>query len=607
MIHATPSSGPTFALILAILGFVSLGCQSPKLIEKSKPQVDDDTVSHLLNPRRLSPETRHQLHQAGYGRRTKTAPVAEIRKLEAQWDGAPSLAQRTALAELLSDAAGLRKEKDPAASFELFLSAAEVSYPGAIKASAASKEDDDLLALYNHACGQVTELAFATGQSSGVAGRFTWRTAMNRPGLVNPLEFDELKVAEYLKIKGFERREVELGAGGALVGHWNYREEFAESDPFFPEEGMALPLTATLDFKGDGQVELAVYDSLMVDFAPLDGTTVPLATDYTAPLALIMTLRPEKNVGIKSMFQPSKYLELAGLFQLEPFREDKIPVIMVHGLSKSPSAWVPAVNELRSDPVIRENYQFLLFQYPSGLPATYCGSMLRHYLSEFQNHHDPGRRRQVMRNMVLVGKSFGGITSSQQIRESGEKIRELFSTRPLDEVGLSEHEVEAIRRLFHFQPNPDIRRTIFMGTPHRGTDVADTKAAHLASRVINYPFSLLLDGNQLPDSDAITPLARDYLQNPPNSVVNLRANSPVLATIASLPIGSRTTVHSIVGKRGDGPLEESDDKMVPYWSSHIDEAVSEVVVPCIHGELESHPKSVAELRRILLLHLAEEA
>jgi hypothetical protein len=61
--------------------------------------------------------------------------------------------------------------------------------------------------------------------------------------------------------------------------------------------------------------------------------------------------------------------------------------------------------------------------------------------------------------------------------------------------------------------------------------------------------------------------------------------------------------HSIIGNRGKpGPLADSSDGVVPYWSSHLDRAQSEVIVPGPHGACEL-PETIAELDRILRLHL----
>jgi hypothetical protein len=47
------------------------------------------------------------------------------------------------------------------------------------------------------------------------------------------------------------------------------------------------------------------------------------------------------------------------------------------------------------------------------------------------------------------------------------------------------------------------------------------------------------------------------------------------------------------------------DGVVAYWSSHLDGAVSEKVVPSHHSS-HQHPEGIAEVKRILKMH-AEQA
>jgi hypothetical protein len=143
-----------------------------------------------------------------------------------------------------------------------------------------------------------------------------------------------------------------------------------------------------------------------------------------------------------------------------------------------------------------------------------------------------------------------------------------------------------------------------MGTPHQGTDVADKKLAKLGSNLIEVSLEAQA-GGEVTVTDAMTEFGRSYLANPQNSVDNLQSHSIVCETIAEMPFAEGLKIHSIIGKTGSGPLQDSTDKMVPYWSSHLDEAVSEKVVPCKHGDLTTHPDAIQELRRILLLHLSE--
>jgi len=87
----------------------------------------------------------------------------------------------------------------------------------------------------------------------------------------------------------------------------------------------------------------------------------------------------------------------------------------------------------------------------------------------------------------------------------------------------------------------------------------------------------------------------------PNSVSNLKPSAPYLAVLNKESI--QAPYHSIIGNRGkSGPLADSSDGVVPYWSSHLDRAQSELIVPGPHGST-ALPETIAELDRILRLHL----
>jgi hypothetical protein len=65
--------------------------------------------------------------------------------------------------------------------------------------------------------------------------------------------------------------------------------------------------------------------------------------------------------------------------------------------------------------------------------------------------------------------------------------------------------------------------------------------------------------------------------------------------------------HSLIGDRGKGGFLDhrkptSSDGVVPYWSSHLQGARSEKIIPSGHWT-QVHPLGMAEIRRILLEHL----
>jgi hypothetical protein len=81
----------------------------------------------------------------------------------------------------------------------------------------------------------------------------------------------------------------------------------------------------------------------------------------------------------------------------------------------------------------------------------------------------------------------------------------------------------------------------------------------------------------------------------PTSLLSLAPN-PVLNRIASLPI--RVPFHNIMGDRGLGGGPESSDGVIPYSSSHLEGAESELIVPTTHTVF-SNDDAVNEIKRIL--------
>lgn len=75
-----------------------------------------------------------------------------------------------------------------------------------------------------------------------------------------------------------------------------------------------------------------------------------------------------------------------------------------------------------------------------------------------------------------------------------------------------------------------------------------------------------------------------------------------IKTLASIPIAEGITAHSIIAVLGDGLITSGGDGVVKYQSAHIEGVESELVVRSGHS-VQSHPRAIEEVRRILLEHL----
>jgi len=87
----------------------------------------------------------------------------------------------------------------------------------------------------------------------------------------------------------------------------------------------------------------------------------------------------------------------------------------------------------------------------------------------------------------------------------------------------------------------------------------------------------------------------------PNSIDTLSPTSRFVRMINRIPIVGGIPYHTILGDRGKGDSPHSSDGVVPYWSSHMEGAQSECIVPSDHAA-HRNPQAFAEVLRILKLN-----
>lgn len=408
-------------------------------------------------------------------------------------------------------------------------------------------------------------------------------------GVWAPNYFTSFELASSIQAKKgkYVKTPVEVaGVGGTLVGV----RRLVPPEDFAAPRGIGAPVTATLDFHGH-DATLALRRPARQPTARVEGAVRPLAANYSAPLLYHRHIN-ETLTGLQGAFAMSHFAGPKGLRFLQPYDPDRIPIVFVHGLMATDQMWLNVINDLEADPVLRGRYQYWEFGYPTGNPIAYSALQLREALAKvdkiYPNHL----------GYVLIGHSLGGVVSHMQVttlkRENweqtvGEPARKLFATiRP----GTLAH------RGLVFKANPRIKRVIFICAPHLGSKLAVSPIAELGMRLITLPSHLAATFNNSVSKELEE--AR-VMPDRPNVVSGLAPDSPTLKTVATAPIQS--PYHSIIGNRGKpGPLIDSSDGIVGYWSSHMAKAQSEVIVPGPHG-LVDYPQNIAELKRILHLHL----
>ena len=385
-----------------------------------------------------------------------------------------------------------------------------------------------------------------------------------------------------------------LGAPLVAVGR-DARKDARES---FVSEHTYYGITAVARFEPGRKCVIAFEDPLEKEHTSMDGHTYDLAADFTVPLAVMLAQENPKRMELARLLRPEKYAETAHIVRLEPYRPEKIPVVVVHGLADSPATWTRMVNNLRGDPIIRQKYQFWYYSYPSGYPYPYSAAIMRRELDAIE------RKFNVKQRIVLIGHSMGSLVSRLMVTDVGDKIWLKFFGKPPGQMHLSADTRKLLEGSLIFNSRPEVARVIFLAGPHRGAELAGSWIGRLGSKLVKAPLSLLKVAADVRHVIQADPSALK-VTHIPNSVDTLAPNNRFVKAINTFPINPAVPYHTVVGDRGRGDTPNSSDGVVPYWSSHLEGAQSELIVPSNHS-VQQNTEAIAEVRRILHLHVGSE-
>ncbi len=460
------------------------------------------------------------------------------------------------------------EQPSPALSHDLL--AATISY-GALERQ---PKNESARSIYNFAVARVVQDVDRTDLEP-------WRhpvtvvTEQGRYTLVSPKPVDtdhdpsryDLFPTDTLKIGGtfFKTYSTVSGLGApiAVVG----RTESPHFRQQYKLRRIYAPITAIVRFSGR-KASLEFMDPLNAERITLNKQTFPLAADFDAPTALLVARERPERLGLSRVMNPEAYADTAMLTRLQQFDPERTPVIFVHGLQETGASWAPMIDSLRHDPSIRKHYQFWFFSYPSGYPYPYAAALFRQDLDGikrvFPNH----------KRMVLIGHSMGGLICRLMVTDAGDKIwRDFFATPPAKTPLAS-----------------DTRKL-------RGSELASNWIGRIGAALVRTPrlfTSIYASTKPLLIAD---PAARP-LNRMPNSVDTLEPNDRFVEAVNKLPITRGIPYHSIIGDRGRGDTPNSSDGVVPYWSSHLPGAQSELIVNSDHGA-QYNPQAIREVERIL--------
>ena len=124
------------------------------------------------------------------------------------------------------------------------------------------------------------------------------------------------------------------------------------------------------------------------------------------PLAYLETPDFAAENGRKGMWEPLRFLrELrGGVYLLEPYDPDRIPVLFVHGAGGTPQDWRYFIDRLD-----RTRYQAWVYYYPTALPLEFTARSLNKSVSALREEYG-------FLHLVVTAHSMGGLVARRFVQ-----------------------------------------------------------------------------------------------------------------------------------------------------------------------------------------------
>ncbi len=440
----------------------------------------------------------------------------------------------------------------------------------------------------------------------------------------NPREYDEILVGFDYEVVGLPGFALHYGLGvplilvkktaedGLLVRPQSIQDVEKVADVVVK---MSFAATALLRIEGSlvggtaskqRKAWFELRDPTHEEFVEIAGRRVPLEANLTSALAYTLGAQRDYS-GISALFNTEKYQSSTGLFMLQPYDPDKIPVVFVHGLLSGPMTWMMLFNDLLADLELSRRFQFWFFRYPTGNPIGYSASVLRETLQQIEKERDPEHRSAAFQNMVICGHSMGGILTRLQVTQGGDHLWKYFSDVPFEDADIPPEAKEQLRRQIYFEPLPFLRRVVFLAVPHRGAELATSWVGRLGSRLIHLPKAVYESTAMLADAvvfDRFRKMFGEDVGGTATGISGLRPESFMAKVVGNWELPEGIPIHSIIGNEEAAGVAGGSDGYVRYESSHLDDVASELIIHSEHN-VQEHAEAIQEVRRILHVHLKE--
>jgi pimeloyl-ACP methyl ester carboxylesterase len=416
----------------------------------------------------------------------------------------------------------------------------------------------------------------------------------SRSGLV----VKRIVLAEKYEIKGLRHRYRTLGEGQAAVALLTPRPQ-SPLRTFYTTDYVYVPVTIVNPCGGSRMRDEGRCFRIIDDESPAEqgrGKLGALATDTTLPLAMLLSHTRFVPQQYRGLLHPDRFGKTRGLFLLEPYDSNKVPILMIHGLMSSPLTWKELTNELLGDAYVRTHYQIWHYIYPTGQSLFHSAKGLRDSLDALKMAVALAHLPQP-KPMVVIGHSMGGLLAKSLVCDSGDNLWDaVFTVRP-ERLAVSKDAMNDLRGSFFFKARKDVAKVIFMATQQRGSYLAANWLGRLGSRLIHLTGDWSVENRLIAREQkaSIRPqMLRYFARGGSSSIESLSPKHPLLAAFESLVPDTRIPCYLVIGSVTRTLSGVISDGVVTFDSANLQYAKQTIILRGAgHGGVTNDSRAIA--------------
>ncbi|BDX06481.1 lipase family alpha/beta hydrolase [Planctobacterium marinum] len=377
-------------------------------------------------------------------------------------------------------------------------------------------------------------------------------------------------------------------------------------DQEYPLEGVYRPFTFYVEEVVDQNktLKIHIHGKHMSHNKRLLDSGVKLAYSPGAPFLTLLNKANIDDSSITGLLKAESAEHRFGIFALQEFSADRIPIFMIHGLNSSPLIWRKMTMAIINDEQLNSRYQVWHAFYPSGPPPFYNAMRLRKKMTMMMGRfaeNDIARQQ-----MHVIGHSMGGIIAKTFAIDTQDVLWNTVFSKPPEYMQEALTKNPEMQDIFIFEPPVPVNQLFFLDTPHRGSELASSWIGRLGAGLINLPkrfTNMFADLIEQFGVEVITPPMRPFLAtHGPNSIEVLRPNHPMMTALNEFQLPENT--FSIVGSDGDltcpdGDCNQISDGVVAWTSATKKDLVKEEIIVASQHDSFNNDEAIAFILRQL--------